>query len=73
MSKKSRRRALHSTDLAPTGAPLEVQPPAPHPQRPRDRGGFNPDYSYVLKDLKRIALLAGSLIGLLILLSLFLR
>jgi len=48
-----------------------VQPPTP--PRPRDRGGFNPDYSFVLKDLKRIALLAGSLIGLLILLSLFLR
>ena len=71
MSKKNRRRALHSTDLAPTGGPLEVQPPTP--PRPRDRGGFNPDYSFVLKDLKRIALLAGSLIGLLILLSLFLR
>jgi len=71
MSKKNRQRALHSTGLSPTGTPLEVQPPAP--QRPRDRGGFNPDYSYVLKDLKRIALLAGSLIGLLILLSLFLR
>jgi hypothetical protein len=71
MSKKNRQRALHSTDLAPTGVPLEVQPPAP--QRPRDRAGFNPDYSYVVKDLKRIALLAGSLIGLLILLSLFLR
>jgi len=71
MSKKNRQRALHSTDLVPTGAPLEVQPPAP--PRPRDRGGFNPDYSYVLKDLKRIALLAGGLIGLLILLSIFLR
>ena len=50
MSKKNRQRTLRSNHLAPTGDPLEVQPPAP--QRPRDRGGFNPDYSYVLKDLK---------------------
>lgn len=41
--------------------------------RPRDRGGFNPDYSYVIKDLRRIARLAASLVGLLIVLSFFLR
>jgi hypothetical protein len=34
---------------------------------------FNPDYSYVRKDLRRIGILAGTFISLLILLSFFLR
>ncbi len=34
---------------------------------------FNPDYTPVIKDLKRIGILAGSFIGLLIVLSFFLR
>jgi hypothetical protein len=34
---------------------------------------FNPDYSYVKKDLKRIGILAGSFIGILIVLTFFLR
>lgn len=34
---------------------------------------FNPDYSHVIKDLKRIGILAGSLIGLLIILSFILK
>lgn len=34
---------------------------------------FNPDYTDVKKDLKRIAILAGSLISLLVVLSFFLR
>ena len=37
------------------------------------QGGFNPDYSYVVKDLKRIAALAGFFIVLLIVLSFYLR
>ncbi len=34
---------------------------------------FNPDYSYVIKDLKRIGIIAGSLLVILIGLSLFLQ
>ncbi len=34
---------------------------------------FNPDYSYVIKDLKRIAVLAGGFTALLVILSFFLR
>jgi hypothetical protein len=34
--------------------------------------GFNPDYSYVIKDLKRIGVLAAGFIILLVLLSLIL-
>ena len=34
---------------------------------------FNPDYSYVKKDLARIAILAGSFFVILVVLSFFLR
>ena len=34
---------------------------------------FNPDYTYVKKDLTRIAILAGSFFVILVLLSFFLR
>lgn len=34
---------------------------------------FNPDYSMVIRDLKRIGILAGSLFGALIVLSFFFR
>jgi hypothetical protein len=34
---------------------------------------FKPDYSYVIKDLKRIGVLAGSFFVILIALSIFLR
>lgn len=34
---------------------------------------FNPDYTYVVKDLKRIGILAGSFFTLLIILSFFIK
>ena len=34
---------------------------------------FDPDYSYVVKDLRRIGVIAGSLISLMIVISFFLR
>lgn len=34
---------------------------------------FNPDYSYVKKDLRRIGILAGSFMAILVILSFFLR
>ncbi len=34
---------------------------------------FNPDYSYVAKDLRRIGILAGSFVTILVVLSFFLR
>jgi hypothetical protein len=37
------------------------------------REEFNPDYSHVLKDLRRIAILAGTFLTILIVLSFFLR
>jgi hypothetical protein len=36
-------------------------------------GEFKPDYSYVISDLKRIGILAGSFFVILIVLSFFLR
>ena len=37
------------------------------------RGEFNPDYTYVKRDLKRIGILAGSFFAILIVLSFFLH
>lgn len=37
------------------------------------RDEFNPDYSYVIKDLRRIGTLAGTFLVILIVLSFFLR
>lgn len=34
---------------------------------------FNPDYTYVIKDLKRIGILAGSFFAILVVLSFFLN
>jgi len=48
------------------------------PSGPRESSGagraseFKPDYTYVIKDLKRIAVLAGAIIAGLIVLSFFL-
>ena len=37
------------------------------------RDEFNPDYTYVVKDLRRIGALAGTFLAILIVLSFFLR
>ena len=39
----------------------------------RTKGDFNPDYSHVIKDLRRIGILAGSFIVILIVLSIVLN
>jgi hypothetical protein len=59
MSKKSRRSAR--PEVFPSGAsrPASVD--------------FNPDYSYVIKDLRRIGLLAGSFLAILFVLALIIR
>ena len=65
-TRKTQRRASPSTAM--TGA-------ARRPEGGTGLGGgeFKPDYSFVIKDLKRIGLLAGSLILGLIILSFFLK
>ncbi len=37
------------------------------------RDDFNPDYSYVIKDLRRIGILAGTFLSILVILAFFLR
>lgn len=68
MSKKQKRQV---TPTAPAARiEVERQPTA------RQRAGlseFNPDYTPVIKDLKRIGILAGSFFVILVALSFFLR
>lgn len=64
MSKKHRRRA--TAEARVPSAPISPSPPS--------RGGsFSPDYSHVVRDLKRIGLLAGAFIFLLLIGTLFVR
>jgi hypothetical protein len=68
MAKKQYRKAktVSTTDKS-TAAVLNS------PRNRLSSTDFNPDYSYVVKDLKRIGILAGSFIGVLIVLTFFLR
>ncbi len=69
MSKKQKRRTstaepvrevVQKSSTAPTG-------------RYASTSEFNPDYTPIIKDLKRIGILAGSFFAILIILSFFLR
>ncbi len=64
MSKKRRHR---STPEPPAPSAPAASPP------PARAGGFSPDYSHVVRDLRRIGLLAGIFIFLLLIGRLFLR
>jgi hypothetical protein len=69
MSKKTKRqvrRTAPNASATPTNLVLN------NGSRGFDRD-FNPDYSYVVKDLRRIGTLAGSFFVILIVLSFFLR
>ena len=66
MSRKNKRQAPKSSAVStPASLPVEFS-------RLSDRE-FNPDYSYVIKDLKRIGLLAGTFLAILVALAFFLR
>lgn len=70
MSKKKKRRRPNLPEVTlrrygPGGTSGDTA-------RARTREDFDPDYSHVAKDLRRIALLAVSLISVLVVLSLFL-
>jgi hypothetical protein len=70
MSKKNKRQ-VQKTTASP--APVVSNSAAEiTPARSIDRD-FNPDYSYVKKDLKRIAILAGTFLAILIALSFILQ
>jgi hypothetical protein len=63
-----RKTAASTSAVQPAAAPVADITPA----RTIDRD-FNPDYSYVKKDLKRIAILAGTFFAILIILSFILN
>ena len=76
MSKKQKRRV--SPAVKPTAASTEIPVPSPKAiPSARSRTAaifeFKPDYSYIIRDLKRISILAGSFIVILVVLSFFLR
>jgi hypothetical protein len=71
MSKKSKRQsrrdsgssqkpALSAQEMSTTGSPAKTT-------------DFKPDYAYVIKDLRRIGMLVGSFIVILVILTFFLR
>lgn len=70
-SKKKSQRRPNIPVSQPAGSPA----PAPKSTTGATPGGreFTPDYTYVKQDLRRIGLLAGSLIAALIILSFVLR
>lgn len=67
MSKKQKRQVSSGS---PSAAPMAERIVT---SRISTTTEFNPDYSAVIKDLKRIGILAGSFIALLVVLSFFLR
>jgi hypothetical protein len=67
MAKKNRRQSRKSATAKSTMAPKTA------PNGQSGEQGFNPDYSYVIKDLKRIGILASSFFVVLIALTFFLR
>jgi hypothetical protein len=69
MSKKYKRQTRKTTPLDSTAS---VASGFPESLKPAEKG-FNPDYSYVTKDLKRIGTLAGTFFVILVVLSFFLR
>lgn len=84
MAKKQKRQVSRSaTPVVRESVPFEVNAERPAPtngsryqvssSRTPATAEFNPDYSHVKSDLKRIGILAGSFITILVALSFFLR
>lgn len=74
MAKKQKRST--SSGLRSTPTPPAAFTPSATTAKPGARSlnvEFNPDYSPVIKDLKRIGILAVSFVGILVVLSFFLR
>jgi hypothetical protein len=66
MSKKNKKQT-RATREAPTSTWSSRQAVS------RTDEAFNPDYSYVKKDLKRIGILAGTFLVIMVILSFFLQ
>ncbi len=71
MSKKKKRQSRNISASAKSAVVAGGATPAA--VKPASTYEFNPDYSYVKRDLKRIAILAASFIIILVVLSFFLR
>ncbi len=69
MAKKTKKRSI-STPTSPAAA---TTAPAAKVNNRSAVAEFNPDYTYVKQDLKRIGILAGSFFVILVVLSFFLR
>jgi hypothetical protein len=64
----AKKRRVRTTPVAPRGAPAPAReavpsPAAPPPSRRPTSSLSNYDYSYVRRDLRRIGVLAGVLLG----------
>ncbi len=66
MSKKTKRQSRSTASTTSTSNQARVSSPS-------QAEAFNPDYTYVKKDLRRIGTLAGIFLTLLVVLSFFLR
>lgn len=86
MAKKQKRRVSKSTRAearpasrpavaapAPAAAPSTSAPATTSSVRSSSSSEFNPDYSYVIQDLKRIGIMAAAFISILVVLSFFLK
>lgn len=78
MSKKYKRQ-VRKEKAAPTRtdttSPVASSTPttASSRQQSTSQPAFNPDYTYVIKDLRRIGLLVGTFVTILVILSFILR
>jgi hypothetical protein len=74
MSKKYKRQVRKESASSAQPRPAASSPIATTSRaQSASQTAFNPDYSYVSKDLRRIGLLAGTFISILVILSFFLR
>jgi hypothetical protein len=72
VSNKTKKKSQRRPNVPPMGAtPKQVTFPKETGLTPPASREFAPDYTYVIKDLRRIAILAGSIIVGLIVLSFF--
>jgi hypothetical protein len=73
VAKKSKKKRLRKKEMKVSTGKREDSSLNQRDRVVRVSKDFQPDYSYVIKDLKRIGILAGSFVAILIVLSFFLR
>ena len=73
MAKKSKKKRLRKRQQKTAQVSTARAPGKAQDRVVRVQKDFDPDYTHVKKDLKRIGLLAGSFVTILIVLSFFLR